>query len=195
MIDRPKHEHVFIAGSSQTGKSTLLRNFCRRSERAVIIYDPTAEPCDWENGWRPGANKFSRWFGDGIRTDVYTEVAPFMAHAKVASDCDVFVDEAADVFAVNQNANHSLVTQGRHRGLTIYMASQRLKQVSPNVRGQCARFYFYRTATHDLRDGLSDAGFTLKQLPCEPPMKIGECITVDCIGGVVYSGLWVPKKH
>lgn len=130
-MNRPAVEHVFIAGAVATGKSTLLRKFSRESERALLIYDPTHAAVDWHDGWRPGHNRFMAHISDGTVTRIYNHASDFKRALHSASDADVFVDEAADIFGQYDRETHGIVTKGRHNGLRFFFSK-------PAVKNGCA---------------------------------------------------------
>lgn len=185
---RPKYEHIAIYGASQTGKSTLLRKFSRNSVRDCIIYDPTGEPCDWHNGWRPGVSKFASWkiFDNGRTTKIIDDPDAFARLVKKSIDADVFVDEAADVFSISQRDNYKIITKGRHDGLRIFFASQRPTMVAPTVRGQASVVYCFRLTPRETKEVFADGGHDIKNLTCRLPRIPGECVTVDAVAGMVH---------
>lgn len=190
-------QHLFFSGVTHTGKSTLMRKISRESGRNMIIYDPTYAPVNWTDGWRPGANRFDTFFGsDAMRTDIFHDKHTFLAAVRRAHDCDVFIDEAGDIFAHTDRDNFALATKGRHAGLRLRIAAQRPTMVSPNVRSQCPGMFLFRMNTTDLKAALADAGFDYDQLPCAAPTTVGQLVTVDGIGGKIHSGYYnVQTRH
>lgn len=187
-MNRPPIEHIAAYGSVASGKSTLLRRFSRHCKREQIIYNPTIAPMDWNDGWRPDRSGFFSFGAAELRTADYSDADDFIRNGLRANDADIFCDEGADCFAVPQKAAHQIVTKGRHRGLRIFLASQRPNQIAPTVRAQCTILYCFRLAYTDLDSVLRDAGFSPKQIECKLPAAAGECITVDAIDGRIHSG-------
>lgn len=191
MANRPRFEHIGIFGATQTGKSTVLRKFSRASDRDIIVYDPTHAQQDYHDGWRPGNERFfSKLIGgeDSQKTAIYSNPELFYIAAQNAENCDVFIDEAADIFDHAAKHRHALMVSGRHRGLRLFIATQRPRQVSPNVRQQCSALYIFRLAHDDMQAAVKDAGFNVSDLPCDSPRAVGECVTVDCVEGKLHSG-------
>lgn len=185
----PAFKHWLICGVSQTGKSTAMRRLSRESRRRLIVYDPTGM---YKND--PRKNRIDGWRADlaGVvetinpfvesprNTDIFRTEMDFMDAAEKATDADLFIDEAQDVFAQRLMHNHWLMTQGRHRGLQLYVASQRPTLIAPSVRTQVAVIICYRLARDDLRQMLASAGLSIKRLPEDAfPIQVGEHLRVD----------------
>lgn len=139
--------HCLYTGVTQTGKTTLARMHARILDRAgydLIVYDPVRTEThggDWPE-----------------RAQVYERLDAFIAKCKHARDAYVFVDEAADVFALSQTENHWLLRRGRHAGLYVRIIAQRPKMIAPNARTQCAIAYVFRMSRDDAREIFADFG-------------------------------------
>ena len=197
-MNRPAIEHVFAAGSSASGKSTLLRYFARGgnceavagtpAERDMIIYDPTNAPQDHHDGWRVN---LQRWYNDAPRTWQFNNPAAFVAAARRAQNADLYIDEATDIFSLSLKQNHYLMTTGRHSGNRLFIASQRPAQIAPTVRNQCTCLFIFRLGLNDRRAMLMDAGHDWKELKeggLQLPTAAGDYVFADNIEGKVRNG-------
>jgi DNA helicase HerA-like ATPase len=141
--------HVLIVGTTQSGKTTLAREFAHKFARKghrIIVYDPVGTPS--ANGvWPMSAKIFDREM-----PFISYMIQPDVRHAHV------FVDESNDIFSLQKDYNHWMLTRGRHFGLTIYVITQRPKMVAPNVRGQCGRAYIFHLGNDDLKQLAGDFG-------------------------------------
>ena len=197
MKPRPEIEHIGIYGATCTGKSTLARTLSRGNrERRQLIYNPTMHPANWNDGWRPDNRMF---LPPGICNPSFIaeqtdDPLIFTDKALSVEQTDIFIDEGADVLFLSNREAHAMVTKGRHDGNRIILCSQRPHQIAPNAREQCSILYIFRLGKTDLENVLAGAGFNVRQLPCAPPKRTGECITVDCISGEVKSG-FVPVSE
>ncbi len=198
MKQKTDYLHVAFFGSSYSGKSTLARRFSRGGNRQQIIYDPVA-PADinaaanWHDGWRPDRRKNTMsgmWGRKELSTEIFTEPVPFLRAVSKAKDCDVFIDEAADIFSLKQTENAAIITRGRHRGLRVFFCSQRPTMVSPTVREQVAVCYLFRLARRDSDAVLADCGFNRDILAGKIPRAAGEVVTISKVEGRVVSGFW-----
>ena len=196
MANRPAIEHIFLAGSTATGKSTLLRHFSRGGclekvrgtdpNRDILIYDPTGHAQEHSDGWRPDV---SRFWNQAPRTKQFSRPDSFVAAARRCVNTDLYVDEAADVFSLSLPDNFYLITKGRHFGNRVFVATQRPPQVAPTVRNQCTAVFMFRLGTNDRREVISDCGYDPKELKgnIAIPRAAGEYIFADKIEGAIHS--------
>ena len=184
-MQRPAHEHKFFVGSSQTGKSTLLRLHSRTgaADREQIIFDPFREPQNWDNGWRPDNGRFG-----GVRTLQTADEEEFLTWCANRRDCDIFIDECSRIFGGEEN--DWLLTESRHQGHTIHFAAQRVIFVSPSARDQASIVFVFRLSHEDLRRVFGDCGFSLKEVEeahgVKLPRAAGEYLIADKVRGEVY---------
>lgn len=169
-------DHTAVYGATQTGKTTKMRRLSFTSRQRLIIYDPTAAgPID-ESGWRPC---LGGWLSDK-KTHATTNAITAMDLCGGYTNCDVFIDEAADCLSQKHGDNWWLLTKGRHLGHQVFFASQRPLMVAPSVRAQASSIYIYRLARDDLRQVLSDAGISIKGVPEKYfPRNAGEYLHAD----------------
>ena len=128
--------HVLIVGSSGSGKSALSKALAREADEAgheVIVHDPTQS-----EGWPASATKYAD-------AEMFLEDAPHFSNAYV------FIDEAADVWAADEDEANKLIYRGRHRGLLFLIIAQRSRMVRPNARNQCSTVYAFRQQFDDAR--------------------------------------------
>jgi len=128
--------HVLIVGSSGSGKSALSKALAREADEAghrVIVHDPTQS-----EGWPDEATKYAD-------AEMFLEDAPSFKNAYV------FIDEAADVWAADEDEANKLIYRGRHRGLLFLIIAQRSRMVRPNARNQCSTVYAFRQQFDDAR--------------------------------------------
>ena len=194
-MQRPKHEHKFFVGSSQTGKSTLMRLHSRAgaADRDQIIFDPFGYPQNWDDGWRPDNGRFG-----GVRTLQTADEDEFLTWCANRRDCDIFIDECSRIFGTQARNNSDrsaeenewLLTESRHQGYTVHFAAQRIIFVSPSARDQASIVFVFRLAHEDLRRVFGDCGFSLKEVEerhgVQLPRAAGEYLIADKVRGEVY---------
>lgn len=161
-----------IWGGTGSGKSTRIKELVQNQNR-VIVLDPTGD-WGRERGYRiyktlNGIYKAMKaGWNTGFKLVLYVdEMAAFppdvlqqlskglMAvqtpyfNNKDRREITVVIDEMADFYPnmtlkADQMAFKSLVNKGRHYGINIIGASQRLAEVHTNFRGNCKEHYFFR---------------------------------------------------
>lgn len=141
--------HMLICGVTKSGKTTLARELARlfaANGARIAVRDPVDSPTAG-GGWPESARRFA----DDI------SFLEFM-HSPEASGYVVFVDEASDLFGVQDKDLHWMFTRGRHFGLCMVAICQRPKMLAPNVRSQCTHAYLFRLAEEDTREIAADFG-------------------------------------
>lgn len=157
--------HLSISGATGTGKSSLARAllFDRHADRRLLL-DPldeyassaailcttpsevSAACSDIEDSTEP----FSiRYVPDGDEA----EAAGYLAQwAMTLGDCTLMIDEAHEAAARNACSMHLLraVKRGRHRGVSVWIISQRPADIHPSLRAelQGTEAWYLRLAEH-----------------------------------------------
>ncbi len=129
--------HTLIIGQTMSGKSTLAKILCRGLVRAGIpclVLDPLLDR-DWKTY---GA----AWVTDN--PDLFYE------YARKNRSCALFLDESADTIGRNPGRLQWFATQARHWGHSSIFMAQRLTQLTPTVRDQCATLYVFACSRRDL---------------------------------------------
>lgn len=143
--------HVLITGNILTGKTTLAQKLAARYQQEninVLVLDPMKDP---------------NWPADRVTAspDQFIDLA---ARIRGAS---LFVDEAGDFLGKTKEKKkrEKLATHARHYGHRTHFITQRVTQVPPNVRNQCAYLYCFKVGYNDA-DRLADQwGGRLKKAP------------------------------
>lgn len=66
--------------------------------------------------------------------------------------CAVFVDEGGKMIGRFNPVMEELATHGRHWGHKCYFITQRVKQISLNIRTQCSELVVFKQAYNDTKD-------------------------------------------
>lgn len=161
-------EHVFYAGVTMTGKTTLARHHARilaKAKHIVVVYDPVLTETAG-GGWPEEAHLY---------TD-HEKFLEFMDKAKGTPEHPIFVfiDESADLFSHEQRHNHWIPRRIRHKDMFLRMCSQRPKMVHPDVRTQCSYVYMLRLAKSDRNMVLADLGHD--DTAIEMTLDKGDCV-------------------
>ena len=142
--------HTLYTGVTQSGKTTAARLVARSlpPERTKLVYDPLGTSTAGGD-WGPGA-----MVTDDRDTFLDWVYSPDVVH------CDVFIDEAHDIFPHSDKSHLWLLTQGRHYGMRLHIITQRPTKVHPDARSNCGRCFMFRLAYDDARAIGNDYGFS-----------------------------------
>lgn len=118
--------HSLIVGMTESGKTTLAKQFCKSSQDdgiKTIVLDPMHDV----------------WNAD-YQTD---NTADFLDMFFSSRNCNVFIDEAGEMIGHYDELMKRVATKGRHWGHNVYFLTQRSPQLSPTVRGQCRHLFLF----------------------------------------------------
>jgi len=119
--------HTGIFGPTQCGKTTLGKSLCTDWERrkwSCLVLDPLGSkwPCTWQT----------------------EDAEDFIAKAKQAKNCKLFVDEAG--LTINrERAMQWLFVTARHWGHQTFVLGHAGGQLLPVMRQQIGVLYLFRT--------------------------------------------------
>lgn len=165
--------HVLIVGTTESGKSSLARALAASYGAGRIVLDPMRHP-EWE---------CDRLFDTGPE---------FLACARQAQGCALFVDEAPHVIGRYDSEMHWLATQARHRGHWSHFVAQHYKALPPPVRDQCTLLFLFRVPP-DTADALA-RDFTQPELLEATQLGQGEFIQASRFGGCERKRLFTPSR-
>jgi hypothetical protein len=100
------------------------------SDRKIIVLDPNLDP---------------KWKADFITHDAEA----FIKVVKQSQSCLVVVDESGESGGQYKGPLDFVATRGRHWGHMGFFIGQRITQVNPNIRTQCANFFIFAQAARD----------------------------------------------
>ena len=126
-----------IIGMTGSGKSTFARAMMRRYHAAGYVRQVVIDPMgyDWPHAFvfRSPGDGVTHALADGTRNTV------------------VWIDEASLVAANTKSGERTahLVRTARHRGVEVWLLSQRYVDIAPRVRGNIQRLYLMRTGRKD----------------------------------------------
>jgi len=160
--------HVLITGTTESGKSALARELCRNYTAGRIVLDPLRHP-----GWQA-----DRVFSSGPE---------YLACARQATGCALFVDESPSVVGRYDDEMHWLATQARHRGHWSHFVSQRPTQLPPVVRDQCSIAFIFRVSPDAAK--ILAREFTQPEIEAvAPTLEQFHFLAVRRFGGVTHRG-------
>lgn len=129
--------HSFINGVTASGKTHLAKSLAQTyldADFGVLVLDPLNDP-----GW-PCSRKF-------------TDRDAFIALARKATGCVLFVDEAGITIGQYPPVEVEwLATQARHWGHRVYFVCQRAVQVKRTIRDQCSELYLFNVGRKDAEE-------------------------------------------
>tara|TARA_R110002124_G_C8973012_1_gene515488 strand:+ start:7769 stop:8341 length:573 start_codon:yes stop_codon:yes gene_type:complete len=117
------------------GKTWLMKRIVavlRQHKQKVLVYSGTGD-IQWPAGCKVTCRveELEQWLGDK---------ANFKSH--------VFLDEARVLYSKMKPSKHpnidNLFTMGRHKGFTVYVATQYPTSIPPAVRVNCPELYCFR---------------------------------------------------
>jgi ABC-type oligopeptide transport system ATPase subunit len=182
------NQHLFIAGASRSGKTTLLKELIRPIDGRIIVdtkhvypdfgsgeWGPivrTPEELEqaWEQGffqlvWQPTlteirnpARDLSDGFSRGLRW-----ILEDLGDPHGEPSVTVVFDEARWAVATQPNPLiEALVCQGMGKGIGVFAASQNAFYVFPNLLSDAVHVFSFRLQTHNDRKKLeNDVGGSL----------------------------------
>ena len=149
--------HVAFYGRTESGKTYAMRKTCESIAQqgfAILVLD----------------HKRQQWPTPYIFTDKWQ----FLEAARKSTSCALAIDEGKTCFSQkSQDADLLwLPNESRHNGHLLLMASQRPKQVPPDVRSCFSMAYCFGLLEEDAREVCRDFGFgkeTYKKITLLPP--------------------------
>jgi len=127
--------HTLIAGTTESGKTTLAKMMCAAyAETGIkrIVLDPMNDP-----GWN---------------ADFQTRDAnEFLRVMKASRQCACFVDEGSENVGRYDTEMHWCATQARHLGHRVTFICQAPTQIAPVVRNNCSQVAVFRIAPNDAK--------------------------------------------
>lgn len=105
----------------------------KKQSRRIIVLDPFLDP-----GWN----------ADFITTDQEKFLDAFWNN----KGCAVFIDEGGRMIGKYNKVMEDCATMGRHWGHKVYFISQRVKQISTNIRTQCSELVVFKQSLSDTKD-------------------------------------------
>lgn len=127
--------HLLIVGMTDSGKTTLATELCRKYREAgigTIVLDPILD---------------SRWQAD-ILTDDRDYFLQIVSNPATRG-CAIFIDECGEMIGHYKREMFFLATRGRHYGHNCQFITQRAKQLSPTVRDQCGYLALFSCSLDD----------------------------------------------
>lgn len=140
--------HTLYTGVTQSGKTTAARLVARSlpETRPRLVYDPL------------GTSTLGGDWGEGAQVTDDKDTFLDWVYSEEAVHCDVFIDEAHDIFPHSDKSHLWLLTQGRHYGMRLHIITQRPTKVHPDARSNCGRCFMFRLAFDDAKAIGNDYG-------------------------------------
>lgn len=133
----PQFKHKAAYGYTGTGKSTLLKAFIKhyiRHRQQVIVYPGTGDT-DFPKGVS------FVWSADELEAAL---------NSPENYGAFIILDEGAALYdEVSRKEHptvHGLFMRGRHKGYTVWIATQYPTSIPPRIRRNCAERYIFATA-------------------------------------------------
>lgn len=129
--------HTLIVGQTNTGKTTLALDMCRRWKQAgfaTLVLDPMLD---------------TRWSGI---VDLQTaDKAEFLRAYFNSRNARVFIDESIEVASNSDKDIIYTATRGRHYGHANVYISQRANSVARNIRTMCFQVASFKQHADDAK--------------------------------------------
>ncbi len=133
--------HKAIYGMSLTGKTWLMKRIAKRLltyKRKVLVWS--------------GVGDLD--FGKGAKTTLDVDELEYWIGQPENWGAHLMIDEGRVLFAEASSRKnypniHNLGTMGRHKGLTLYIATQYPTSIPPSIRINCAECYCFRLASKE----------------------------------------------
>lgn len=143
--------HKAIYGMTGMGKTWLMKRIAKKLKKhkqKIIVYSGVGD-MDWPKGSKITCNvdQLEQWLG---------QIENRGAH--------IFLDEARVLYSKMKPSKHPNIdnafTMGRHKGFTLYVATQYPTSIPPAVRVNCPELYCFRLGSKDhaklVRDDYGD---------------------------------------
>lgn len=130
--------HSMIAGKTMSGKTTWAKKKVKALKeiypnRPCLVLDPFLDP-GWEVDFKT------------------SDPDEFLEVVWASENCNLFVDESGKMIGKFNPVMDQLATQSRHWGHKCYFISQRVKQISTNIRTQCSEVVLFKQSLNDTKD-------------------------------------------
>ena len=161
---RSRGANVMLLGAPGTGKTFFAENAMRERVRVVVV-DPAGgwPSCDWSRdpyeiarivGTRRGPYRVA-WRCDGASVREIAEGVGVIAGA--ARDCTLVIDEAASIKRAEiPELDNGGIRAGRHRGVSVWLISQRAADIPPSRRQGMDAAYIYRAVEWRDREAIRE---------------------------------------
>lgn len=123
-------------GKTLSGKTTFAKKKAAALKNqgvGILVLDPFLDP-EWNADFITG------------NTDKFLEMV------WDSRNCAVFVDEGGKMIGRYNPVMEELATHGRHWGHKCYFITQRVKQISTNIRAQCSELVVFKQSLADTKD-------------------------------------------
>lgn len=128
--------HTLIVGRTLSGKTTFAKKKAaslKKLGRPIIVLDPFLDP---------------QWNADFITSNQDEFLKAFWNNRS----CAVFIDESGRMIGKYNSVMEDCATMGRHWGHKVYFITQRVKQISTNIRTQCSELVIFKQSLADTKD-------------------------------------------
>ncbi len=171
--------HILVCGTTGSGKSVLANWMVADYEKkkyAVIVYDPyyNSESDRVKMQWSKGCV-------------VVNNEEDFLRIFRASQGCVVVIDEASMSIGQHNRAMIETATQGRHYGHRCMYVTQRVTQLSPNVRDNCSELFLFHSSPKDCKIHAED--WCEEELLKANMLQVGEHYHKSRMQKVVFNKL------
>jgi len=161
---RSRGANVMLLGAPGTGKTFFAERAMADRVRVVVV-DPAGgwPSCDWHRDPYVIANLAATtrgpfrlaWRCDGVDRRAIAEGVGAIAAA--ASGCTLVVDEAASINRLEiPELDNGAIRAGRHRGVSVWLISQRAADIPPSRRQGMDAAYIFRAVEWRDREAIRE---------------------------------------
>ena len=173
-VELPINPHVFIAGMSGSGKTYLMKNLMIKAgvllKSRIILIDLTGEYKEFAEFLGAKFVRDKQDLFDEVNSVAYVSLDELSEKKKIASasrvlqdiiknmrergtgaDCDrifLFLDESWKILSKEDSLN-TIIREGRKYRIGLVLASQLIEDISPEMLGNMASVFIFRTQNRE----------------------------------------------